>query len=125
MNICLKETGATQGHCSTQGDDADGDGYGEKCDDCPSNPENGQYELFANSNIDMEGIENVTALGDVCEQVPQYVARPVLTAFEEQNAQCPVGGQPETCRNVAKLFSSATIGHTPGSSATSAPGEGR
>lgn len=111
---CIEELGVNGGRCSTQADDADGDGYGAACDGCTSNANDGIHELFANSNIDMEDFENVTALGDVCEAVPQYIVRPVLTPFEEQSANCPVGNTPETCRNVAKLFASATIGHSTG-----------
>jgi hypothetical protein len=115
---CRKSNGAAEGLCSLQGDDADGDQLGAACDGCPANPNDGLYEIFTDSNADAQTHEGVSALGDVCDPVPQYIARPLKVKAEDANDACMVGNEQETCRNLLKLAGSATIGSTDGDTET-------
>lgn len=106
--------GMETGHCSRQADDSDGDGLGLACDPCRHNPADGDHELFANSNLDAEDDEGVGHLGDVCDPVPQYVARPVPVAFEDQGDTCTIGDVDLTCRDAVMFLASSTLGSTTG-----------
>ncbi|UJR78361.1 Hypothetical protein I5071_3880 [Sandaracinus amylolyticus] len=118
-NTCRRATGAPSGRCSRQADDTDSDGLGDACDSCRFNPADGQHGIAADSNSDAQDVLGVTALGDVCDPVPQYVMRPNQIAFEQQSAQCIVGSQMGPCRDYVRFFASAGIGSTTGATTAS------
>ena len=106
---CIVSLGAQGSHCSRQLDDFDHDSVGNVCDGCLHHPADGLLGMQANSNVDAEGTfaPTLAALPDVCDDVPQYVARPNVIPFLEQDAPC---GDAEPCHDSVRFYATASMG---------------
>ena len=111
--ICIPQTG----RCSAQSD-FDKDGIGNACDRCSALDDS---DLRKNSNDRAEAREvpAATELGDLCDPVPQFIARPIVTGSNTASDLLgpPDPNQPANPRNTILMDATATLGRV----ATSAP----
>lgn len=114
VNFCIKALGASTGTCALQGDDEDRDGFGAACDVCPRNKLNATLGLNANSNPDAEVMNLQSTQHDICEEVPVFIARPIVRPFEDLFQSCVVSGDTETCADSVQFFASGSIGSETG-----------
>lgn len=115
VNFCIKVLGASTGTCALQADDEDRDGFGDACDVCPRNKLNVTLGLNANSNPDAEMMNSQSAQHDICEEVPVFIARPIVRPFDDLFQSCMVSGDTETCADSVQFFASGSIGSETGS----------
>jgi hypothetical protein len=110
-------------HCSRL-PDADGDGLFDACDACPGNPNDGQFGITANSNLDAEErwASSLAPVSDPCDVVAQMVLRPDAVPSEDEDALCIVpGGTQEPCIDNVRFTATRAVGSLTDAVATFPP----